>query len=42
MQPASRLNIGTRPASGVKESIMPLTAPVEVPLVPAMNKAVSA
>ena len=35
----SRLNIGTSPASGVKESNIELTAPVLVPLVPVVNKA---
>ena len=39
MQPASRLNIGTRPPSGVSESCIALTAPVLVPVVPVMNKA---
>ena len=33
MQPASRLNIGTIPPSGVRESNIELTAPVLVPLV---------
>ena len=42
MQPARRLNIGTIPPSGVKESIIELTAPVLVPVVPVMNKADSA
>ena len=33
MQPASRLNSGTRPPSGVSESCIVLTAPVLVPVV---------